>query len=312
MEVKNFVMMAVTLIIGVILISGVVAPVIADVSDDSGSGSGETYTNTGDMKHTFTDANTNLSIYPYVGGTNEGGYSFEPDSVTDRTGYLGEAQFYTEDGRTGAVYTEDSPITLCIYINNSSDEWYADQVDVVGTNMTFTPNGETTAVTIPISMIENPEGNAVVVANVNDDYLGETFYANANSRVYCSVTVMTGPTSGCQIEISGTVGNNTATLVDGSPDVTSVGQSAVFTIEDNQITGVTVTVNGTEYNVPVALPDDSTHTGFAIMILPVEVSDGSGSGGSISPTLSALLSVIPLLLTVGLVIGAIAFMRMRN
>ena len=120
MEVKNFVMMAVTLIIGVILISGVVAPVIADVSDDSGSGSGETHTNTVDVKYTFTDATTRLSLYPYVGGSNEGGYSFEPESVTDRTGYLGEAVFYTEYGGNGAIYTEDSPFALCIYIG--SDE----------------------------------------------------------------------------------------------------------------------------------------------------------------------------------------------
>ena len=310
MEVNKFVTMTVGLIVGVLLIAGVVAPVIANVSDDSGSGSGETYTNTGDMKYTLTDATTRLSIYPYVGGSNEGGYSFEPESVTDRTGYLGEAMFYTEDGRYGAIYTEDSPVTLCIYIANSSDEWYADQVDIVGTNLTFTPNGETTAVTIPISLIENPNGNAVVVAFANDNYLGETFYANANSRVFCAVSVMTGPTSGCDIVISGTVGNNTATLVDGSPDITSVGQSAVFTIEDNQITGITVTVNGTEYDVPIALPDNSSQTLLAEMILSVEVTDGSGSG--ISGTLSTILSVIPLVLTVGLVLGAVTYLRMKN
>ena len=309
MDVKNFVTMSIALIIGVVLIAGVVAPVIADVSDDSGSGSGETYINTGDTKYTFTDATTRLSIYPYVGGSNEGGYSFEPESVADRTGYLGEAMFYTEDGRNGEIYTEDSPVILCIYINGG-DEWYADQVDIVGTNLTFTPNGETTAVTIPISMIENPNGNAVVVALLGDGYLGETFYANANSRVICAVSVRTGSSSGCDILISGTVGNNTATLVDGSPDITSVGQSAVFTIEDNQITGITVTVNGNEYDVSIALPDDSSQTALVEMILPVDVTDGSGSG--ISGTLATILSVIPLILTVGLVIGAIGFLRMKN
>lgn len=305
MQVNKFVTMAVGLVVGVLLIAGVVAPVIADVSDDSGSGSGETYTNTGDMKYTFTDATTRLSVYPYAGG-----YSFEPESITDRTGYLGEVEFDTEDGRDGAIYTEDSPFTLCIYIANSNDVWYADQVDIVGTNLTFTPNGETTAVTIPISMIEDPNGNAVVVAFANDNYLGETFYANANSHVACAVSVRTGPTSGCDIVISGTVGNNTATLVDGSPDITSVGQSAVFSIEDNQITGITVTVNGTEYDIPIALPDNSSQTVLVKMILSVEVTDGSGSG--ISGTLATILSVIPLVLTVGLVIGAIGYLRFKE
>ena len=48
-------------------------------------------------------------------------------------------------------------------------------------------------------------------------------------------------------------------------------------------------------------------------IVPVSITTQSGSGSSsLSPTISSLLSVIPLLLTVGLVIGAIGFLRMKN
>ena len=46
---------------------------------------------------------------------------------------------------------------------------------------------------------------------------------------------------------------------------------------------------------------------FAVGLLGSE-SNGGGDG-TVSPVLVTLLSVIPLLLTVGLVLGAIAFMR---
>lgn len=51
------------------------------------------------------------------------------------------------------------------------------------------------------------------------------------------------------------------------------------------------------------------------MIAPVSFeyeAGGSGGSGGLSPTLTAILSIVPLLMTVGLVIAAVGYLRMKN
>ena len=76
------------------------------------------------------------------------------------------------------------------------------------------------------------------------------------------------------------------------------------------------------YSVHITVPSADSENGYpseeidsAIgYILPAKVSvDDGGSGGSgLSPTLKTMLTVIPLILTVGLVIGAIGYLRFKE
>ena len=71
-------------------------------------------------------------------------------------------------------------------------------------------------------------------------------------------------------------------------------------MDGNSLTGLNWTVGDKTVNAMV-------------IVAPIEITAGSGSGGSgLSPTLTTILSVIPLILTVGLVIGAIGYLRFRE
>lgn len=64
-----------------------------------------------------------------------------------------------------------------------------------------------------------------------------------------------------------------------------------------------------------ALFEDDSERTFTTkgLIVPKEVQiDGAGSGSDISPTLASLISVIPLITVIGIVIGAVGYLRMKN
>lgn len=112
--------------------------------------------------------------------------------------------------------------------------------------------------------------------------------------------------------VVGTVSDNSAWIEDNEGELTYT-DTATFTIEDGIATTVSVTVDGNTYNVPLPGNDDEVSYYGYVLVLPVSVYEGGDSEGSgLSPTLTTILSVIPLILTVGLVIGAIGFLRIRN
>ena len=119
MQVNKFMTMVVGLIVGVMLIAGVVTPVIANVSENSGSS--ETYTNIGSMTYSFANENTDIHIYPVA----EDKVSFQPESVTDRTVY--DLTFEWVDGKSFVVFFRDTYIS-----GESVDASYISCKDVNG------------------------------------------------------------------------------------------------------------------------------------------------------------------------------------
>lgn len=310
MEVKNFVMMAVTLIIGVVLVAGVLTPVIADNigSENSGSGeSGETYTNEGEDRYTIPNNNTRLSYYPCYPSS----YSLEPPSVPDRGIYNNLMVFTGVDENLMVQPMTEIEGDTYFGIWIGEEAYTADRVEVIGKNLTFTDRVTHESVSTPITLCTNPNGEYVSVVfydHDSDAMIVSTAYANTNTPITCTIVMNTGSDGGCYVGIEGTISNNSVTLIDSSEDVETVGKSAVFTITDNQITAITLKINGVDHTCEMTA-DQSSEAGYVeSCILPVEVSERSGSGG-VSQTLASFLTVIPILVIVGLVLMAVTMFR---
>ena len=304
--------MSIALIIGVLLIAGVVTPVIANVSDDSGSGSGETFTNEGPSYLSATTPSTSVTFYPVSNYQ----YSTQPDSVADRPVY--DAPLYilaTDYAYTILVSTRSG--SWYFDVSSSDDSvWsgYADMITLSGTTLIFTPRGGGTEVTQnDIIYYSTETGDYACVLDMSPDLPeNKTFFANNDTPVYCfgryaSDAFSSSPAS---FVINGTVGSNTLTVTGAEAD----SDSADITITDNQISSISFSIESVNILLDPASIDGSAvddNLWSFCLVLPVEVS-GSGSGSGIPQTLSTTLSVIPLVLTVGLVLGAVTYLRMKN
>lgn len=313
MQVNKFVTMTVGLIVGVLLISGVVAPVIANVTDSGDSGGiSEDDIGSEFQRYSKVTDSTNVSIWPYFdNSSNKFGYSYQdpaehPESVI----YSEEAQIYCNNCFIGMDASGGSGHKTAKWMVAFSEEYHSTDPVVI-------QNG-----TISVSGWDLPLGNPLFYPDSDGEYVSfrsvaeETYLDTSMSEsteifsmimAIDSTTYETG-----YISVSGTIGNNTiSTLM----EVTH-GNSVTFTLDDGMVTGVELSFDGEDVNL---LKDDgfaATAGNYEFLLIDVFVpigSDGSdGSGSGISPTLVTILSVIPLVLTVGLVIGAIGFLRFKN
>ena len=99
---------------------------------------------------------------------------------------------------------------------------------------------------------------------------------------------------------------------------------AIFTFTGDVLSSIGLTIDGVLCTVPIPPQGQSpvcvaTANGMIfdlyMFIVPIDVageSDDNGSGNGISPTLKTTLTVIPLVMTVGLVIGAIGYLRFKE
>lgn len=309
MDVKQYTMMAVGLIVGVLLISGVVAPVIANVSSDDGDSSSSdpvTYTNSaGDAYYSIAGSSSSMTYYPVELGK----WSLESSSVADREVYDSRLIFIGEGVTVGANPVLISNIPT-FRVSHGEESYSAMSVSLNGTTLSFLDTNSNQTVSIPnIVYYADPNGDYV---DTRDHYSASltSAYATSESRIVYAIELSTYPDY--LITIFGTVGNNEVSIekYDGESVIDSISDSAVFTIVDGELSTFALTINGSEYVYDVNLNEDD---GFIdICLLPVTVTEGSGGGSGLSPTLKTMLSVIPLILTVGLVIGAIGFLRMKN
>lgn len=312
LNIKSFILMAVTLVIGVLLIAGVVTPVIADVSSNGdGEGSGETYTNEGHGFLSKTSQSTSVTYYPVSANK----YSTQPDSVADRPLYDAPLFILAKEATYRIMVLEEvgGPAYFQIFLIHQSVEppVMADTLTISGTTLTFTPRGESTAVTKSNIMYYPTEtGNYTYVTG---KFLGDapptygTYFALNNTPLYCFgfYTSESFSRGAASFVISGTLGSNTLTVY--GEDTHS--DSAEITLTDDQITDVSFTIATADISINPASLDD-TNLRMFYMVLPVEVGGSGGSG--MSSTLTTVLSVIPLVLTVGLVLGAVTYLRMKN
>lgn len=306
LNIKSFILMAVTLVIGVLLISGVVTPVIADVSSNGdGEGSGETYTNEGTGYLSATDQSTSVTFYPVSNNK----YSTQPDSVADRPVY--DAPIYilakNDVNMVRVLEEQGGPSYFQVFsLDNDADAILSDTLTISGTTLTMVSREDSTTVTKSDIMYYPTETGAYTYVTYQDirqtpEY--GTYFALENTPVYCfGLLSSSGMAS---FVINGTSQSNTVSVFGADTH----SDSAEFTLTDNQITDISFTIVTTDISInPGSLDGESV--GMFYMILPVEVGGSSGSG--MSSTLTTILSVIPLILTVGLVIGAIGFLRMKN
>lgn len=331
METKNIITLTVGLVIGVLLISGVVAPVIANTTTNSGS-SEETYTNTGSMTYSFANENTDIHIYPVA----EDKVSFQPESVTDRTVY--DLTFEWIDGKSFGVFFHDT------YVRGESvDASYFSCKEVDGVPSLIWDGDHDT----PISEIVIDGTTFICKSDGAEDFISESdvvcywdpvspthvdvvekdiinytitinsSYVRDDSKVLISLY---------RGEIAGEDNYNTVWdgAINGALDSESVivgfldsydhtyDKTPQCVISNNSLESFTVTVD--EIPCTFSATDNETIEGnysnqIENMVLPITVSGDSSSDSSV---ISTLLSVIPLLMVVGLVIGTVAIFKMKN
>ena len=311
LNIKSFILMAVTLVIGVLLIAGVVTPVIADVSSNGdGEGSGETYTNEGQGFLSKTNQSTSVTFYP----VSVDKYSTQPDSVTDRPVY--DAPFYilakNDVFRVMVAEEQEGPSYFMVFPSSESlaPPIFSDTLTISGTTLTMISRGDGTTVTESNIMYYPTETGAYTYVTsklgANTPEYG-TYFALENTPVYCFGTyTLPSPSTGMAFfMIDGTPQTNTMTVYGADTH----SDSAEITLTDNQVTDISFSIATADISLDPASLDDGNIRMF-YMVLPVEVGGSGGSG--MSSTLTTILSVIPLVLTVGLVLGAVAFIRMKN
>lgn len=319
MDVKQYITLAVGLIVGVLLIAGVVTPVIANVSSDNGgSGSGVETDITGFDRYAKVTESTDVTIYPYYDNdTGLYGYSYtnpsEPDAqiipLYGNTFIVGDGWAAHMEGPSWVIEWEGENYDVILHI--SYDSTVATGY-ILGTSTQVTLN-------LPVAIFyPSPDGEYVDPYRhdaASDQSIDLPYYANSNTEICCEID-MEGDFGQIlwEMYVVGTISDNSAWINDNEGGLTYT-DTATFTIEDGIATTVSVTVDGNTYNVPLSLQSGDDYEGYEgfFLVLPVSVYEGGGSGGSgIPSTLTTILSVIPLVLTVGLVIGAIGFFRMKN
>ena len=270
--------------------------------------SGSSYTNTGGETYLHTDSSTSVTYYLY--DSNSTRWCIEPSSVADRESYNGRINFITDTGTFHAIILS-VPAKFSLSVNESN--YRTEELSVDGDVLSFTDIDSNEVISISgIRYITYPDGDCVntVVGTLMSQEI-ESRYAFEDTPLACMLYIND---MGCELLVTGTAKSNTVSLMfDGSVPIESIGPSADIDVADDQISSITVTVNGTEYTCDLEVPATERAVEINGCILPVTVTDaGSGGGSGLSPTLTTILSVIPLVLTVGLVIGAIGYLRFKE
>lgn len=220
-------------------------------------------------------------------------------------GIQGDSDFYAFTV-TNHVHIEGDTISFTAWDDN---EYTSD-----GLLAYISPNGEYTSFTEPtdaelsyIGFVEDYTQSILNYADVNIGMVGimsgtDLSYISGMLKEYISVD---GGDNWDEAEYALTTSNTSCQINKSS----------------GMFTGLTISTQGKSFSIPVGCSYDETSTDglyeslggdvFAVGLIGSN-SGGGGSGSAVSPTLSALLSVIPLLMIAGLVIGTIAFFKMRS
>lgn len=342
MDTKNFVTMAVGIIVAVVLVAGLMVPVISSLSSDNGGEDRPEYTNTGQVYFkpvgsetiTFTigsDIDEDFGTTLITLSINDG----EP--ITIGPEWVSESSFdsmfyplltFTQNGKMGvegilfnglfgnmdAEYFEVFGGAGYLRIIEGEEQfnyYYMFDVDSSSPNRTIQiTNG---VVTYDFTDSIDAEYNLVL----SDSEAGATsVLATGNAKVYSEdPTIFFGcvgnPTVEDDPEMEGKVVIDSS-LLSFDFDITNAGtdariygegsDSAVLEIDSSESDGLYTysgaTINGEGLNGGV--------------IVPITVGGSSGEGSGLSPTLTTLLSVIPLITVVGIIIGTTSYLRFKE
>ena len=281
---KSFTILAATLVVGIILVTGAVVPVIAGMSDDGGSGSAKSYTIPGDNRFSFADANTNITFYPVA----EGQYSLQPDTVPNRTVYNLDLD------RGGIIFCSKEHVTdfVTTFPDMSEGEPLFDgsysSVSVVNDVYTvYFPDGSSKVIpeAYPVWYFTDPLGDFVETVSYGDAGLYyETPYAFRDTSfvLYLGILQNDVDDSDSYVVIYGSVDDNT---VIADSENHTFGESATFSINNDVLTSVSLSIDGVSYTVPLLSGAYESTDGLDIdgytfweysLILPVNVIEGEG------------------------------------
>lgn len=312
MELKNAIPMIIGLAVAVVLVAGLMIPVISSLGNSGGTGGGETHTTESNISDYFIhpDENTHLTLYKTYGNFDGGMtsvYSYEdlnenPDAERWRVndayqGLIGE--YYYEQGDDILDYSKE-------YSENINIKW---PIIIDGTTATVTATDDTVVTYDNLLLITAPQSMANYIAITNDDdtpavapYVGDSWIcATVDDWTTSPELVIIG-------DGSSTDGINYTIWLDWNTP-TEEYTDGQLVIEDGYLTGVTINYDGGSHTYSVTGPEDDYEIYYFV---PIEVTESGSGGAGISSTMMSLISVIPLITVIGIIIGAIGYMRMKE
>ena len=342
MNVNNTVTMVVGLVVGVLLIAGVVAPVIANVSSDNGGGgeSNPTYTTDSPPEYGFwtevEDKEWDLYV-KYISAEEKVGFYFTDPYQDNAEPFFTVAMDENTKNPFPVMIGEDFYVA-CEYI---PDRDFFPNLTVFGDDNNSIPtrhihiNGD--VITYKELYGADTELNSGgLLANLSDHGDNTAYAGNGNpsSILYSAVDYMGDWANGNLYYTAWLVALSDNSEILDSDGYLSVDRGGVYfdgdwsyatatssyVVENGKYIGVNIkgtydSLYDLDKDFAFGVTDTESDTGyeysFAFAIGPID--NGGGSGGSgLSPTLTTILSVIPLVLTVGLVLGAVTYLRMKN
>ena len=320
MDTKNILSVIITLVIGVILTVGVLIPVIAD---NSGSGGNESaYTNTGEFYYkTPVEGETHT-----LKGVKNG---FELQILYDdevlHTLTLGEEawslpmlSFIYDDhtyvmGYTYAPYVDgtalDDFIDIFIYdLTENSSDYYQFNVEftIQGNDVNYGPDHHGICRFYLAPSGEYTYAESPIIENDTEYIISDTYGEFDLENYWHRYANFTG--SGVGTEISGI----TAFPSEWSNNNWCAIESIQYTL-DSETVEQGIKLNKVEIEATWE-DSESTVTNYELtkFIVPVQIGSSGSSSGGMSPTLTSMLSVIPLIVVVGLIVGTVGFFIRRE
>ena len=331
MNTKSFMSVVITLAVGVILTVGVLIPVISDNSGNDNNGTGS-YTNTGEYHYRFAEEGENHTIEVANTGT---AITITYDNVLFKTLEMGNESWIVplimhnpEDN------ISDKAIMYLTEVGDSTDVSLGNSVYIGGLVLNPNVSKKYTIQGSDISYDNNPIiENSVYMYLSNedsDDYVLSKTPIVENTDEYIWIADAWGE-FGLKTETedawSKTVSDFTRTTLEQLPDYNQdtipchleAYSSPDYVGQDTfNVTLNTSSVDaGTRIDsliLHITMEDNSVwNTTFTQFVVPTQAGSGGSEGGSgMSPTLSAMLSVIPVIVVVGLIIGAVTYFIRRE
>lgn len=345
-NVKGFMILAVSLIVSIILVTGVLIPVISNTT----GGGEKTYTNTGDFfetidsntNHTYTVGQTtgdngiltvfiNMDDVPMkewiidlnkTSGTLEQTSFFYPILIFDTPngkgmegiaysqlnaynlngeGAVDWASFTSEDLEIGFFDETGETVSRTITINNGIVDYEIGDLSPDDKQYTHCLSNEGDYVFSHSPYIKNDTEIATCiihdVAEISDSqistYFGFNAYMSGNIQNLTPAKYTYG---------SGELNSKYYNIQDTVYDTHKTDNDSVIKLDNVTATVTYVRSNGT----------DTIEKEWIIDQFFVPVNIGSGSSSSVSPAVATILSVIPLIVTVGLIIGTVGYFIRRQ
>lgn len=314
MQVNKFVTMAVGLIVAVLLVSGLMVPVIGSVTGSEDDGEVREYRNdVGELNFYFTKltSDSSYSLTPVYNNSStqviiNGG---EPISFEYARVLFGE--YWVIDLGQSSVRIDGERIyygTLQVLGMGLQSNGHFTEAQITGNSVHLYNQYTEQSLDLDGALFLQQSAGEYVMSLDEDWYATPPYLSISDFGRYNGYFDTDDDT--IEFVIDGDARSNTAYCsVINSHEVSILPDPARFVIEDDILKEIIITYDGTEYHVVYASESDESY--FDYMIVPTEVRIG-GEGSGLSPTLTTLLSVIPLITVVGIIIGTIGFIRMKE